>query len=171
MREYKNKKHIVLFYDSEQDLPIRQYQKFNKNLMISSEVGNTITDFDQRETKINKFLKAGLAKEALQEQQNKRQCFYNAIQEYSPSNIATAYLVYSINGRCYTKKDEQGIKQILDKLDEIGFSERASKEVNREVKKKLMNRLDYISLISFLTTLSVLILFVWLIIKLVLKLF
>jgi len=159
--------HTVVFYDSAEDLPIRKYQKLNKNLMIASQVGDTIADYDTRQGKVITFLKKDMPKEAAKELQNQRQCFYNALEEYSASNIATAYLVYSIDGIIYLGRDSATISQIIDKLDKIGFTKKASTNTVQEVKKKLIPNLDYISLITFLTILLFLIVFAWKCVKLI----
>lgn len=164
-------KHTVVFYDSAEDLPIRKYQKLNKNLMIASQVGDTIADYDTRQGKVITFLKKDMPKEAAKEMQNQRQCFYNALEEYSPSSVALAQLVYSIDGIVYLGRDNATISQIIAKLDEIGFTKKGSTNTLKEVKKKLIPNLDYISLITFLTILLFLIVLGWKCVKLIWSIF
>jgi len=163
--------HTVVFYDSAEDLPIRKYQKVNKNLMIASQVGDTIADYETRQGKLITFLKKELPKEEAKEMQNQRQCFYNALEEYSPSSVALAQLVYSIDGIVYLGRDNVTLSQIIKKLDEIGFTKKESTNTVQAVKKKSKKSLDYNSLITFLTILLFLIVFGWKCVKLIWNIF
>ena len=81
-------KHQVTFYDSIRKLPIRRYQKFNKHMMIAAEVGDSIADYDRRTSRVLGYLNSDDIKSAAIELNNRRQTLHNALQEYSPSNMA-----------------------------------------------------------------------------------
>ena len=70
-----NKK-IVRVYDSIDEMPIVNFQKYNKYLLIDSGIGSDADDIDAHIVKIAKFIKANNNKKALQELQNMRQNMY-----------------------------------------------------------------------------------------------
>ena len=61
-----NKK-IVRVYDSIDEMPIINFQKYNKYLLIDSGIGSDADDIDAHIIKIAKFIKANNSKKALQE--------------------------------------------------------------------------------------------------------
>ena len=92
-----NKK-IVRVYDSIDEMPIINFQKYNKYLLIDSGIGSDADDIDAHIIKIAKFIKANNSKKALQELQNMRQNMYMVNSEISPKYLAFAALIYSIDG-------------------------------------------------------------------------
>ncbi len=130
------KKHTVTFYDSARELPYRHYQKFNKHMMIASEVGESIVDYDRRMARAITYINNDDAKSAGVELTNQRQCVFNAHQEYSPTGMALAVLVYSIDGVVYEGYHEDVLNEKLDKLDSIGFTKELLDKTVEHVKKK-----------------------------------
>jgi hypothetical protein len=94
-------KHQVTFYDSIRKLPIRRYQKFNKHMIIAAEVGNSIEDYDKRMGRALGYLSTEDTKSAIIEITNQRQTLHNALEGYSPSSMALATMVYSIDKRIF----------------------------------------------------------------------
>lgn len=153
----------IEFYASPEDLPIRRFQKFNKNLMIDTEVGVNFEDYEQRTHKTVAFLRKGMLDEAIKELENRRQAVFNAFEEYSPKHLALALMVKSIDGvKCEDMTDE-GLSVILDKLEKIGYTEKELNNDLGEVKKKssklwkctflnTLNQMMIKILISFLKT-------------------
>lgn len=136
MKKVKIGKNEVCFYDTPEMMPMRRYQRFNKFLMIQNEVGSDFEDYNRRSAKGIAFLKQGLVKEAIQELSNQRQMVFNSFQEYSPQGRALAILVYSINGVVFDDYSKDGLDQVLDKLEKIGFTQSQSTKTVDEVKKK-----------------------------------
>jgi len=104
--------------------------------MIDNEVGSCFEDYDTRTLKTLEFLRKDLKEEAIQELENRRQAVYNSFEEYSPKNNAFAILVHSIDDKIYSNYSDEGIKEVIDKLDEIGFTKQELDEHVSEVKKK-----------------------------------
>lgn len=132
--EFKN--HKIVIYASIETLPIKRYQKFNKFLMIDNEVGSCFEDYDVRTSKAVEFLRKDLKEEAIQELENRRQAVFNSFEEYSPKNNAFAILVHSIDDKIYSNYSDEGIKEVIDKLDEIGYNRKELDKEVSEVKKK-----------------------------------
>jgi len=130
------KTHEVIFYDSAETMPYRRYHKFNKYFMLSSEVGSSLNDYDKRMQRAISYLNSDNLNAASLELSNQRQCVYNAIQEYSPKGLALAVTIYSINGVVCENYQDDDLEKILDKLDEIGFSQLMAEKALSHVKKK-----------------------------------
>lgn len=116
-----NKK-IVRVYDSIDEMPIINFQKYNKYLLIDSGIGSDADDIDAHIVHIAKFIKGNNVKKALQELQNMRQNMYMVNNEISPKYLAFAALIHSIDGKEIDDLSDDGLKDVLTKLKEIKHS-------------------------------------------------
>ena len=116
-----NKK-VVRVYDSIDEMPIVNFQKYNKYLLIDSGIGSDADDIDAHITRVVKFIKSNNAKKALQELQNMRQNMYMVNNEISPRYLAFAALIHSIDGEEVNDLSDDGLKNILARLKEIKHS-------------------------------------------------
>lgn len=116
-----NKK-IVRVYDSIDEMPIINFQKYNKYLLIDSGIGSDADDIDAHIVKIAKFIKANNNKKALQELQNMRQNMYMVNNEISPKYLAFAALIHSIDGKEVNDLSDDGLKKLLQNLKDIKHS-------------------------------------------------
>ena len=134
-----NKK-IVRVYDSIDEMPIINFQKYNKYLLIDSGIGSDADDIDAHIIKIAKFIKANNSKKALQELQNMRQNMYMVNSEISPKYLAFATLIHSIDGKEVNDLSDDGLKKLLQDLKDI----KHSKVINflLWLKKKVTNELE-----------------------------
>lgn len=116
-----NKK-VVRVYDSIDEMPIVNFQKYNKYLLIDSGIGSDADDIDAHITRVAKFIKSNNAKKALQELQNMRQNMYMVNNEISPRYLAFAALIHNIDGEEVNDLSDDGLKNILARLKEIKHS-------------------------------------------------
>lgn len=116
-----NKK-IVQIYDSIDEMPITNFQKYNKYLLIDSGIGSDADDIDAHITRVAKFIKANNSKKALQELQNMRQNMYMVNSEISPRYLAFAALIHSIDGKEINDLSDDNLKSILKDLKTIKHS-------------------------------------------------
>lgn len=116
-----NKK-VVRVYDSIDEMPIVNFQKYNKYLLIDSGIGSDTDDIDAHITRVAKFIKSNNVKKALQELQNMRQNMYMVNNEISPRYLAFAALIHSIDGEEVNDLSDDGLKNILARLKEIKHS-------------------------------------------------
>lgn len=116
-----NKK-VVRVYDSIDEMPIVNFQKYNKYLLIDSGIGSDADDIDAHITRIAKFIKANNNKKALQELQNMRQNMYMINNEISPRYLAFAALIHSIDGKEANDLSDDGLKALLKELKEVKHS-------------------------------------------------
>ena len=141
MRSEKIGNHTIQFFDSAENMPMKRYQKFNKFLAKDNEIGSDFSDFNQRSLKAIEYLKKDMKDEAVKELENRRMMVFNAFKEYSPKHNSLAILVHSIDGQIYTDVSTDGLQEIIDKLDEIGFTQEQVKETVSQVKKNYFQNL------------------------------
>ena len=134
-----NKK-IVQVYDSIDEMPIVNFQKYNKYLLIDSGIGSDADDIDAHIVKIAKFIKANNNKKALQELQNMRQNMYMVNSEISPKYLAFAALIHSIDGKEANDLSDDGLKKLLQDLKDIKHSRVIDFLI--WLKKKVTNELE-----------------------------
>lgn len=116
-----NKK-IVRVYDSIDEMPIVNFQKYNKYLLIDSGIGSDADDIDAHIVKIAKYIKSNNNKKALQELQNMRQNIYMVNSEISPKYLAFAALIHSVDGKEVNDLSDDGLKKLLQDLKEVKHS-------------------------------------------------
>lgn len=134
-----NKK-VIRVYDSIDEMPIVNFQKYNKYLLIDSGIGSDADDIDAHITRIAKFIKANNNSKALQELQNMRQNMYMVNNEISPKYLAFAALIHSIDGKEVSDLSDDGLKAALKELKEIKHS--AIVELLLWLKKKVTFELE-----------------------------
>ena len=113
---------VVKVYDSIDEMPIVNFQKYNKYLLIDSGIGSDADDIDAHIVKIAKYIKANDNKKALQELQNMRQNIYMVNSEISPKYLAFAALIHSVDGKEVNDLSDDGLKKLLQDLKEIKHS-------------------------------------------------
>jgi hypothetical protein len=138
---YTHGKHEIELFDSIHNLPILRFQRFNKYQMIACEVGNTLSDYDQRMSKALQFMQKGMKDEAIQELENCRQTVFNALNEFTPSGKSFAMLVKRIDGKVYDTFSPDDLDRCLIHLEQIGLGTADAIAKLREVKKKIETEL------------------------------
>ena len=134
-----NKK-IVRVYDSIDEMPIVNFQKYNKYLLIDSGIGSDADDIDAHIVKIAKYIKSNNNKKALQELQNMRQNIYMVNSEISPKYLAFAALIHSVDGKEVNDLSDDGLKKLLQDLKEVKHSKIV--DFLLWLKKKVTNELE-----------------------------
>lgn len=140
MKTVKINKKVICLYDSIDELPILNFQKYNKYLLIDSGIGSTVDDIDTHILKIARFIKEDNKKKAILELQNMRQNMYMINSEISPKYLAFACLVHSIDGKINEDLSDEGLKGILEKIREVPHTWLDT--LLQKCKKKLETDLD-----------------------------
>ena len=134
----KNKK--IKLYDGIDEMPIVNFQKYNKCILIDSGLGSDVDSIDRHIVNIAKFINKGDKKNAMQELQNMRQNMHMIVSGVSPENLAFAALIHSIDGKEQKDLSDSHLQELIDELKEIprgSFSSLLS-----ELKKKLSTELE-----------------------------
>lgn len=134
-----NKK-VIRVYDSIDEMPIINFQKYNKYLLIDSGLGSDTDDIDAHIVRIAKLIKTNSTKKALQELQNMRMNMHMVNNEISPKYLAFAALIHSIDGQKVEDLSDDGLKKLLDDIKEVKHSKII--EFLMWLKKKVSNELE-----------------------------
>ena len=139
MRTFNIKGKIVKLYDSIDEMPIKNFQKYNKYVLIDAGIGSDLNSIDSHIVMVAKLMKSDVNK-AVQELQNLRQNLYMVSSEISPKYMAFASLIHSIDGQELTDLSDDNLKQKLKELNEIKHS--VIFEFLAWLKKKLSTELE-----------------------------
>lgn len=138
MKRVKINGHSVVFYQDIETLPIVQFHRYSKYLLVDSGIGDTIADIDRHITKIVSFL-ATDAKKAHQELLNLRQNLYVVSQEQDFRYKSTLCLIKEVDGKRWKDFSDDGLETLYNMLngercDMVG---RLSKELSETIDEHL----------------------------------
>ena len=134
------KGHTVKLYDSIDELPIVNFQKYNKCILIDSGLGSDIDSVDSHIVNIAKFINSDNKKQALLELQNMRQNLYMIVSNVSPKNLAFAALIHSIDGEEQKDLSDTHLQELIDIINESEQS--ILSNILLGLKKKLSTELE-----------------------------
>lgn len=112
---------IIKMYDSIDEMPIVNFQKYNKCAVMDASLGSDIESVDEHIVNLAKLIKTDM-KKAQQELQNMRQNLHMIVSKVSPKYMAFAALIHSINGEKITDLSDDNLIAILDDIREIKHS-------------------------------------------------
>ena len=130
----------IQLYDSIDEMPIINFQKYNKCILIDSGLGSDIDSIDNHIVDIAKYVKSGDTKNALQQLQNMRQTMHMIVSGVSPKNLAFAALIYSIDGVEQKNLSDEHLQEIMNELNELPFG--LFIDLVEKLKKKLSTELE-----------------------------
>lgn len=131
----------VKLYESIDEMPIVNFQKYNKCVLIDSGIGSDIDAVDSHVINIAKYLTSSKSNDkALQELQNMRKNLHMIVSEISPKYMAFAALVHSINGIKNTDLSDTRLAEILTEIRDIPHG--VLVDILEGLKKKLSNELE-----------------------------
>lgn len=134
----KNRK--IVLYDSIDELPIVNFQKYNKCILIDSGLGSDIDSVDSHIVNIAKYINSGDKKQAIQELQNMRQNMHMIVSNVSPKYMAFAALIYSIDGKKQTNLSDEHLQEIIREFNDVPNS--IIIDILAGLKKKLSKELE-----------------------------
>lgn len=120
----------IEIFDDIENLPIKRFHKFNKMMLIDSNVGGDLTDIEKHIYKTKIFIKKNEKENAFKELDNLRQNLYFLQNEISPKNLSFAVLVKSVNGKECEDISEEGLKNTLKLIENID-----QKKIIQEIEK------------------------------------
>lgn len=109
-------KHTIKLYDSIEDIPIVNFQKYNKYMLIDSVIGSDNADIDTGIQKAIKFIQNNNPGNAITQLENIRHALYLVSQEISPKYLAFTALIVEIDGVPLTDLSDGNLQRIHDKL-------------------------------------------------------
>jgi len=142
IRLLKRKK-LIEFYDSIEEMPHRNYMKFNKEMMRQNEVGNDETDVLKRIERAMSFINAGSSDKAFKELSNARMSYTYANAELHPRGLALASMVKTIDGQPQNDLTSDGLREVLVFLQDEGITKKEVETISEQIKKKWNENLKY----------------------------
>lgn len=109
--------HVVKIYDSIEELPIINFQKYNKFMLIDSVIGSDIADIDVSVLKVLKYIQRGDIDMAVKQLDNMRNAMHLVVQEISPKYLAFTALLAEIDGKPITDVSDSNLMSILEVLN------------------------------------------------------
>lgn len=140
MRTIIIKDHKIKLYDSIDELPIVNFQKYNKCILIDSGLGSDIDAVDGHIVNIAKYINSGCKQKAIQELQNMRQNMHMIVSKVSPKYMAFAALIYSIDGKVQKDLSDSHLQEIVEELGEMPHG--MLTDILAWLKKKLSTELE-----------------------------
>lgn len=122
MKTITIKNHVIKLYDSIDELPIVNFQKYNKCILIDSGIGSDIDSVDAHIINVAKYINANDKKQAISELQNLRQNMHMIVSNVSPKFLAFAALVHSIDGEEQKDLSDSRLQEIIDMIGEAPSS-------------------------------------------------
>ena len=136
IRLFKKKKKIE-FYDSIEELPYKNYMKFNKEMMRQNEVGHNFGDVKKRIERSINFIVSGFPDKAIKELNNSLLTLAYSENEINPSGLALATIVKSIDGEKIEDLSSDGLQETLKILTDLGITQKEIETTSLKVKKNL----------------------------------
>lgn len=117
MKKIKFNGHVLLMYDSIQELPVYRFQLYNLNLLLDSGIGSDLTDFDSRCNKVRRLM-IDDQESASRELFNLQQGVRLLISKTSPKMRSFVVMIHKIDGfeitdDCLT---DEGISDLIKEL-------------------------------------------------------
>lgn len=113
----KINKHTVKIYDSIEELPIVNFQKYNKFMLIDSVIGSDVSDIDVHILKITKYIQQGQTELAIKQLDNMRNAMHLVSQEISPKYLAFAALIAEIDNKPIIDTSDSSLTEVLATLN------------------------------------------------------
>jgi len=133
MKIVEFKGHTIELYDDPELLSAERYNKFTLYCMIDAGIGDDLESVDGHLSMIYQYLNKDMKDKALLEIDNLRTNFHFIIENISPSTMAFAVLVKTING----KKPDGDLHKTISKVNRIGLTRKIIKDTVNFLKKKL----------------------------------
>ena len=130
----------IKLYDSIDEMPIENFQRYNKYVIIDAGLGSDIDSVDEHIVQVAKLINAGDKKKAMQELQNMRQNLHMIVSSISPKYMAFAALIYSIDEKKIENQSDTSLQELLSDLKELEHG--SILNILYELKKKLSTELE-----------------------------
>jgi len=139
----------VVIYDDIETAPILRYLKFNNYMAMAAETGDNWEDMTTRVKRANGYILANDNESAFKELSNMLMVLALIKNEFSPTSMAYAVQVKSIDGVPCDDISEEGLTRTIQKLNEFGVSfDEMKRETERVKKKSLMSFKSFLKKLS-----------------------
>jgi paraquat-inducible protein B len=119
MREEKINGKKVLFFDSVENAPIRNYEKFNKGIVIDLGIGSDLDAINSHIKDMYDYINADKKEFALQSLSNYHQSLIFIIENQNPKLESFKALIHSIDGHPPTYEILKSLNPTKSMVDKI----------------------------------------------------
>lgn len=134
MKTINSGKNVIELYDSIDELPIENFNLYNKYLLIDSGIGSDLEDFDIHIERILAFMNND-KESAVKELLNMRQLFYFINQGINNKHLAFCALIKSVNSVNIESMNDSTVKKMLSSITDLTVEQ--LNVVFDDIKKKL----------------------------------
>lgn len=138
MKTVKINGKTLQMYDGIDELPVVNFQKYNKYILLDSGIGSDADAIDAHLVQLARLIKSDL-KKATRELQNMRLNMRMVVCEISPLYMAFTALIHSIDGERLTDLSDDNLKRIFEELNKekhskiveflLGFKKKLDEEL------------------------------------------
>jgi hypothetical protein len=128
--------HKIEFFEGILDMPFERFNYYNKYVMLDSELGSTVSDFDKIVVRINEFVTKDMKEEATKELLNLRFVVNNILSDESHKGLAFATLIKKFDGKEVNDYSTHNLKKILSTLSKSGLKVKDVLVKSEDLKKK-----------------------------------
>lgn len=118
MKDIKLKGKVYTMYDSIEELPIINFQKYNKYILFDSHIGSDVEAVDRHLAELGRLINTD-KKKASTELQNLRNNLYFIVNNISPKHLAFTALIHSINGKKLEDLSDDNLNKILADINTV----------------------------------------------------
>lgn len=118
------------------DMTWERFSHYNRMVMLDSELGSTLSDYQNLIVRINQFIDKEMLEEAKGELINMMYVVKNILDGTSHKGLAFATLIKKFDGKIVDDYTEENLKKILKKLSDKGLDVKTVLDKTEEVKKK-----------------------------------
>lgn len=104
--------HKFVFYDSIENLPILQFHKYGKYMLVQSGIGDSPAHINQHINRILQFIGKD-DKKAVSEVLNLRRCLFAVANETDLAHKGFLFFVKSVDGKDWTDYTDSGIDELF----------------------------------------------------------
>lgn len=109
----------VEYYDSIEDMPIKNFHAFNKMMLIDAGVGSDLNDILDHVAKIERFVGVGDKQNAFKKLDNLRQSLCLISESTSIRHLSFMALIKSINGKPVYDISDDALKARLKEFETV----------------------------------------------------
>lgn len=139
MKTIKAGGHKLEIYDSIDELPVKRFHKFNKYMLVDSNIGSDLNDITASVQRIEAFVVKNDAKNALQGLANLRESLFLIAQEKNIRHLSFMPLIKSIDGQPVTDISDENLERLLAmfKNEKVNWFIRLIESVKKKIEDEL----------------------------------
>ena len=142
MKKVKINRLNLVLYDGIDEMPMDNFREFNRYVLIESGIGSDMQAVDSKLATIIRFMQLDKKESATKELLNMRQAIALVLAGTNLELMSFVPFIHSINGKPVTDLSQEGVKEILFRLEkarvETGWVLRTKSALKKKLTLNLM---------------------------------